>query len=332
MKNALNMIFYYFTVLILGTVVATLIYMICYDLTVLVAGEKLKVFCWDFFLHGLVVTFPLVASFALGFLIFYGIRHNENHFARLAMYAFLCALSWGVFIPLCFNLQETYESSFAENYEIQKLSSGYFRQNNGNIFYFSRITDNGEADGVFIDLLGVTGESGKVIRFTNSRVADDFSSDFADSLVKDAIKLPLVVLVPMRVYSTIMENARNAWSGGVGQWLCFLTFALALCSVVSFQYSSGWRLINGLCVMFAAGLVCLVNYGFYCGMIFKNTRNVWNSYFMELAEKNTGFLKNLFCAQEPMLVFINLVVFAVILITGILLFAFKYKKRQVVEQ
>lgn len=331
MKNALNMIIYYFAVVILGTVVAALIYMICCDLTVLVAGEKLKVFCWDFFLHGLVVMFPLVASFALGFLIFYGIRHNENHFIRLAAYSFLCALTWIVFIPLCFNLQQTYESSFAENYEIQKLSSGYFREKNGNVFYFSRITENGEADGVFIDLLGVTGESGKVVRFTNSKLADDFSSDFADSLVKDAIKLPLVVSVPVKVYSTLMEYARNAWSGGIGQWLGFLSFALALCSVIAFQYSSGWRLINGLSVMFFAGLVCLVNYGFYCGMIFKNTRNVWNSYFMELSEKNTGFLQNLFSAEEPMLIFINLVIFAVILITGIFLFAFKYKRREGVE-
>lgn len=332
MKNALNMIIYYFSVLILGTVAAALIYMISCDLTVLVAGEKLKVFCWDFFVHGLVVMFPLVVSFALGFLIFYGIRHSENHFIRLAAYAFLGALSWIVFIPLCFNLQETYESSFAENYEIQKLSSGYFRQKNGNVFYFSRIADNGEADGVFIDLIGVTGESGKLVRFSNSKLADDFSSDFADSLVKDAVKLPLVVSVPMQIYSALMESARNAWSGGIGQWLCFLSFALALCSVIAFQYSSGWRLINGLAVMSAAALVCLVNYAFYCGILFKNTRNAWNSYFMELSEKNTGFLQSLFSAQEPMLIFINLVIFAVISVTGILLFAFKYKKNEGVEQ
>ena len=71
MKTAFNMIIYYLVATFLGLIVAAGIYMLCCDLTLLVAGEKLNFFNWDFFVRGLFVAFPLTVSVVLGFTIFY---------------------------------------------------------------------------------------------------------------------------------------------------------------------------------------------------------------------------------------------------------------------
>ncbi len=331
MKTALNMLIYYVVAVLAGLLVAAGIYMICCDLTMLVSGEEMKFFNWNFFVHGLLVTFPMVVSFVLGFLIFYGIRHSENHFFRLGTYILLCALTWLILIPLSFNLKKSYEESFGQNPEVNRLSSGYFRKIDGNIFYFSRVSEDGKAEGIFIDLTGISGETGKIVRFsefkTDSIIKNNLTEAFADVSIKDAVELPAVVFVPLLVYEKLIEKAQNAWEGGFAHWLCFLSFVLAVCSVVAFQYTSGWRLINALAVLIAGGAVCLIDFAFYCGFIFANVRKVWEGYFSSLAQNTGGFLKNLFLAEDPLLTFINLVCFCLIFVTGIFLFIFKHKKQ-----
>lgn len=333
MKTAFNMIIYYLVATFLGLIVAAGIYMLCCDLTLLVAGEKLNFFNWDFFVRGLFVAFPLTVSVVLGFTIFYGIRHRENHFFRLGAYIFLCALTWFCLVPVCFNLQKSYEDKKTENNQKKLLSSGFFRPEAGGVFYFSRVEENGKSNGLFIDLSGITGEAGSIVRFFDSSVEELYDGKYSDTLIRDVVKLPLVLLVPLQVYSTLIENARSAWNSGWLSWISFLSFVLALCSVISFQYTSGWRLINALSVMFVAGVVCLVNYSFYKGFIFKNLRISWNEHLLavEPGEK-MNFIQKIFENSEPLLVAINLFLFAFILVFGILLFIFKYKNKKEAKQ
>lgn len=326
MKTAFNMILYYCAAVVAGTLLAASIYMISCDLTMLVAGEKLKFFNWDFFIRGVVTVFPLAVMVVLGLILFYGIRHRENHFLRLGTYIFLCAVSWLIVIPVSFDFGNKYTENFAKKYEVPYLSSGYFRPEAGGIFFFSRVAENGTADGVFIDITGITGEQGKIVKFNNSIIDEDFSGQFADTLIRDSIKLPFVIIAPLELYSTVILKAKEAWSKGYVSYLVFLTFILALCSVVALQYLSSWRMINGLAVMLAGGIVCLINYAYHYGLIFKDTGASWSAYFMQLSSQSTGFLKALFAADNPLLAVINLVIFAVLLCTGTLLYFVRGRK------
>ena len=85
--------------------------------------------------------------------------------------------------------------------------------------------------------------------------------------------------------------------------------------------------------MFVAGVVCLVNYSFYKGFIFKNLRISWNEHLLavEPGEK-MNFIQKIFENSEPLLVVINLFLFAFILVSGILLFIFKYKNKKEAKQ
>lgn len=326
MKTAFSMIIYFLIASIAGLIGAASIYMICCDLTLLVCGEGLSIFNGHFFVRGMIVSFPFVLTFVLGLVIYYCLRHTEHHFIRLFSYIIMCAFTWLVLIPLSFDLGDKYENAFSERYEIPVLSTGFFRPESGGIWYFSRIQQNGTADGLFIDLAGISGERGSVIKFSSEKIDDAFNGQFADTLIRDAIKLPFVVIAPLEMYSTVIEKGKVAWSRGFGAWLVFLTFALALSSVVAFEYISSWRLINGLIILLAAGIICSVNYIYYHGIIFRGTAETWIQLFEQAAEKHTGFVHNMLMAEEPLLAAINFALFIILLFTGIILYILRERK------
>lgn len=326
MKSAFSMIVYYLVATVVGCIAFASIYMVCCDLTLLVAGETLNFFEFSFFVKGLITVFPLVVSISLGLIVLYGLRHRENHFFRLVTYVLLGALTWLILIPFNFNLEKKYGERFDKNFEVSFLSPGFFRREAGGVFYFSKVDEQGLADGLFVDLTGITGAQGSVMRFEKSPIDEDFSGIFADSLVRDAVKLPFVIVAPLEVYSTIVLKAKEAWARGYGYWLGFLTFALALLSVLALQYVSKWRLVNALLILFSAGLILVLNYAYYRGFILFNLSKSWAAYFSSIAMGKTGVLQNLFEYEDPLLAIINLSIFVILLIAGIFLYIFNGRK------
>ena len=333
------MIFYYFATCFLGAIAGAGIYMLSCDLALLVVGEKLVFFNGSFFIEGIFTVFPAVSAVSLGFTVFYGIRHREHHFFRLGAYVLLCVFTWLCLVPVCFNLQKSWEQKNREKKESQTiidkpLSAGFFRPEAGGVFYFSRVEENGNATGLFIDLSGITGEVGNTVRFFSSPVEDVFSGEYRDTLIRDAAKIPLVLAVPLKIYSVLQENARSAWNAGWFSWLSFLTFALALSSVIACQYASSWRLINVILVIFSSGVVCLINYAYYAEFIFKNLRLSWKGFFSPAAASPALPLDIAFpeVPFEPLLATINLFIFALIFVAGILLYFIKYKNKKEAAQ
>lgn len=326
MKSAFSMLAYYFIATVIGTLAAAFIYMVCCDLTLLVAGEGRNFFVLSFFARGLLVSFPAVVSVCLGLIVLYGLRHQENHFVRLVTYILLGALTWLILIPLSFDLEKKYEEKFSKKFEVSFLSPGYFRKDAGGIFYFSKVDEKGFADGVFLDLSGVTGKKGKVVRFKNSVIDEGLSKPFADSLIRDAVKLPFVIVAPLEFYSTMMIKAKAAWNNNFMSWLAFSTFALALLSVIAFQYVSRWRLVNGLLILFSASLILTINYSYYAGFLFFDFFNSWETYISNLALGKSEFLQNLLGYDEPVIVMINILIFALLLVSGTLLYIFNGRK------
>ena len=92
------------------------------------------------------------------------------------------------------------------SYTLWPFVSGFFRPEAGGVFYFSRVEENGKSNGLFIDLSGITGEAGSVVRFFDSPVEELYDGKYSDTLIRDVVKLPLVLLVPLQVYSTLAKT------------------------------------------------------------------------------------------------------------------------------
>ena len=325
MKNTFSMILYYFAALFFGTLAAGFVYMVCCDLTLCVAGESAKFFCWAFFLKGMLVSFPLICIAGILLSIFYGISHKENFLFRFVFYVFINVVTWLVLIPASFELTEKYNAYFTEGYEVPYLSSGYFRPESGGVFYFSRVNDNGSADGLFIDLTGITGEKGSVVKFSDSLIDADFSGQFADTLIRDSIKLPFVIVVPLDMYSAFMDKAVTAWNRGYISWIFFCSIALALAACIALERVSSWRLIDAIAVLFSVGFVCFFNYACYYGFIFAEEGKLWSDFFAGMAQGKTGILHSIFSAGDPLLAVINGIFAVTLVLTGLIILFIKKK-------
>ena len=324
MKNALTMFMYFFLMTACGTLAAAFIFMICCNLTLLVCGESFAFFNWDFYIRGLLISLPLVCVIVLALMIVYGLRHKKNPVIRLAVYVVSGLIVWLILIPSSFTLLHKYEEKYAKTYEVPFLSPGFFRPESGGVFYFSRVQEDGKADGLYIDLTGITGEKGSVVRFSNSIIDADFSGQFADSIIRDAVKLPFVILAPLELYSVLRDKAQDAWNDSFAHWLLFLCLALALGSCIAFENFSAWSLIDALAAFFTGLLICVVNWAYYKGYLFSSVTGKWNELIGDTPVTG-GFFNSIIHSPDLFISFVNFIIFVLLTLTGILLFIFKSK-------
>ena len=294
MKNALTMFMYFFLMTACGTLAAAFIFMICCNLTLLVCGESFAFFNWDFYIRGLLISLPLICVIVLALMIVYGLRHKKNPVIRLAVYVVSGLIVWLILIPSSFTLLHKYEEKYAKTYEVPFLSPGFFRPESGGVFYFSRVQEDGKADGLYIDLTGITGEKGSVVRFSNS------------------------------IYSVLRDKAQAAWNDSFAHWLLFLCLALALGSCIAFENFSAWSLIDALAAFFTGLLVCVVNWAYYKGYLFSSVTGKWNELIGDTPVTG-GFFNSIIHSPDLFINFVNFIIFALLTLTGILLFIFKSK-------
>lgn len=326
LKSSLSQFFYYIAFSLVGTVAAGFIYMLSCDLTFLVVGQPLKFFNAVFFIRGMLVSFPLIQIVSLIALALYNVRHNRHPKSKALTYWMIGLLSWLVLIPFSLNLTGKYDRYIAENENPAQtkppLSTGIFRQEAGGIFYFSRVNENGTADGLFIDLTGITGEKGQIVRFVNSIIDADFSNQFADTIIRDAIKLPNVILVPLKIYSSFLQKANSALGNGFLTWLLFSSFGFLLLSCSAFENLSVWKLINGISIVFMEFFICFMNFCFWEGFIFAGSSFSWQ----ENLSLSPGIFYN---SENPLLITVNLILFVIIFLLGIVLFLIKKENKEV---
>ncbi len=275
MKIFFTKLLYFFLIIVFGTVLSSFVFMMSASLTLLVAGESINFFNLDFFVRGILNSLPFVVFVSLSIQVLFGIVHKEKKYLKFISLLFFYLLSFLVIIPVNFELKKKYEEHFINSYEIPLLTSNVFRPTYGGVFFFSRVLDNGNADGIFIDLLGISGEQGAILRFENQPVNPELSDDFADVLIKDSVKLPFFVVAALEVYSTLYGEAYNQWGSGFLSWLKFLSFALLLFSCISFEHVSSWGLINGIVVSMIHFVVIVFNYLFYTDVVLQRINSIW---------------------------------------------------------
>lgn len=266
MKKALSIICIYILVCVFCTAALATLFMFNADILSYVTDVPSKLFSLDAFLYGLAVSFPLTSSAALFAVVLLMIRNRGSQILSLIFYVALGAATWLFLIPFSLSSLSDFESQNASaNFRKAATSAGIFREYENGVFYNSRILENGNADGIFIDTTGFLGEEGKITSFYDSPVNNEAAYPYSDILIKNALEPPKYVTYPLAVYTSLLTAAENSYRNGWSSWLCFASFALALLATYGLQFLSSWRLCSALSVATGQILIVFVNYFYYMG-------------------------------------------------------------------
>lgn len=317
MKKAFHIILIYLLVCVFGTAALAALFMFNLDLMSYVADVPSKLFSLNSFLFGICVSFPFAAALSLVAAVFYTIKKPGSQIAGLVSYVVLGALTWLVLIPVSVKKVSDFESSESGiHFQAEKTSSGLFRKDAGGVFYYSRILDNGNADGIFIDTSGYVGGKEKIKSFYDSPVNNESAYPFSDVLIKNSLKPPKYVTYPLEIYTSLLTAAENSEKSGVLGWLFFASFGLALLSVYGTQFFSSWRICSALYVIIISVFVVFMNYFYYMGFL--------PSFLTQF----DALFKKTFSAENAFIVFLNLLISVILILLGIFMGIYRKKKSE----
>ena len=280
--------------------------MMSMDLTVFVAGDVMSFFSLDFFVRGVLYSFPLVTLLALLMLILYQIRHPSHPLPLVIVYLVFGMLLWLLLFPLCAKASLFHTNKILES---EPLTTGLFRQKDGMVYYFSDVGEDGATEGLSIDLYGREGSAGEV------KALDDFfvnslrvGSHYADPIIEQAVRFPKVLSVPLNAYLVLFNKGVSAYDAGFLKWLQFASFGLAMLSLAAVQFFSAWRLLNVFLVFLSSTALLSLNVLGYSGRLSPEALEplLWKM-------QSWGI-------SDPVVFFLDILIFVGLTITGIVMY------------
>lgn len=312
MKRALTLGIVFFSSCIVGTLLFAVLFMFSCDLSMFVTGLSSPFFSLHFFLTGLLVAFPLVCVISQILLVLYLIRHHGSFLLPLVVYVVLGLFSWLVLLPADMHLISRYNSDDISS-RVSATSAGVFRKEDNGIFYYSRISEDGLTDGLFIDTSGFLGQEGSVLTFFDVPFSNESAFPYSDILIKNSVQPPKIVTFPLAVYSALLTAGQYQQSQGFLNWLAFASMGLALLSVFSLQFTSSWKLASAACVVTGGIVISVINYLYYM--------NIMPGLFRELSQKLSMLLET----KDPLIVVVNLLMFALLVGFGVVMGFYREK-------
>lgn len=303
----------YVLICVFGTAILATLFMFNADMMSYVTDVPSSLYSLDSFLCGLCISFPVVGAASLVSIILFMIRNRKGQLASLATYICLGLLTWLVFIPVSLGLFSKFEAK-ETSLRVTKTSAGLFREDASGVSYYSRILENGNADGIFIDVSGLLGEGGKLSSFYDLPVTNDSAYPYSDILIKNALQPPKYVTYPIALYSSLIIVAANTNYSGFFSWLLFASLGLALLSTYGVQFFSSWRLASAFSVIASQILIVFVNYFYYMG------------YFPSGLRQLNARLSDFVSFENPLILLINFLIAAVLLFYGLAMGIYRYKK------
>lgn len=322
MKKAFHIILIYLLVCVFGTAALAALFMFNQDMHSYVTDVPSKLFSLQSFLCGASVSFPLTASAALFAVILLMIRNRKNQILSLVIFVCLAAATWIFLIPLSLDFLSDLEAENEnQNFQSQTTSIGIFRENESGVFYNSRILENGNADGIFIDTSGLSGNEEKIIRFYDSPVNNSEAYPYSDILVKNALEPPKYVTYPLEVYTSLLTAADNSHRFGFFAWLFFASFGLALAATYGLQFFSSWRLCSALSVATGQILIVFINYFYYMGFFPSSLKQLES-----LISENLPF-----SIENSLILAINILISLILVAFGIVMGIYRTRKANLSE-
>lgn len=328
MRNALTLLAVFFGVLFVGTLIGATVIYIFSNLTLFVAGQPPVSVPYQIFFYGLIVAFPAFCVIASMMSILYLIRHPSKSIWCFIFFVLVNATTWLFFLPQNLVFGQKFNSSTIERtYEI--VSPQYFRNDKGGVTFYSKMYGKQHIFGLFFDTKGITREKGHIERFDNiayERNPALKDSIFSDSLIENALKMPKAVEKPLRLYVDILESALAAWRKGFAYWIPFASIGLVFMACFGLRNASKWKFLSAFLVMALHFIVLAIN-GMTRGTgvlkIFSSKAALW---WHSVEKSVPSFLRWISYIEDPLPVFINLLLTIIILFVSLLLY-FSHKPK-----
>lgn len=256
----------------------------------IVVGVESQLKFADVFFYVLIFIIPFVATCGCIFMIFYMIRHPDQHWTSYITYFVICLMVWLVIIPFMGKLGHNVQK---EN-TVKPLSSGYFRYENNGLYYY---TDNST---LFInsDKSFLRGS----VNLDNKKLLGAVKVQINDPIIADSLKVHHFVCEVADTVLMYSITARKFALSGYVNYLVFFTMGAALIFLVLLAKVSVWPLLNVGLVLFHFALIVFVN----IRLIFTGSLDKIQNY---LIMKNVPFSEyDLFFPLLINLVFILLIV------------------------
>lgn len=300
MKSSL-FLFVVFTILCITiTLFCAFAYLLVDGCSQMAAGTSLPFFSFNVFLHGILMCFPFVAAFSCMGMIFYMIRHPASPLLSVGVYFIIGLLVWAFLIPQTIRLENLgLFKSFNSRTE-SRLTEGYFRPSEYGVFYYSKISTQNVAEGLYFDTTGASGVKGGISKFTNLQLAPTGNEFFADPLFASAAKITVVIERIITFSKSIRTEAFNAYNKGFISYLSFASLGLALLSLIGVKNFSSWKLLNLSFVIILYVIICKLNLSIF-------TRPVFTRIVSFLQEKNVSLCSSLQDLQLIINVLISIV-------------------------
>ncbi len=295
MKNSLvkslNIFFVFLLTILIGTILTACLYVVDMSCKALVVGQSAKFFNFSYFVSGILLMLPIVCMCSGFFMCAYLIKHAESEKLPIIFYYIIYISTWLFLIPFLMFVRKSYvqEHNFVQ--ENINLSSGYFRNQDDYVFYFSNVNDD-FADGLLIDL---SGKDKDVYTFSNLKISQ--KDGFKDSLIENDVKIPILLQKIINGFENLMLRAENFRAKGYFSWLCFASLGLALASLAGLRNISNWKLLNLITEIFFVVAILIFNYMILSEKLFASFNQEVNNFFKFLPNGASAFLiiTNLLC-------------------------------------
>lgn len=283
MKKAIKLIIIYFTFLLLGIFLGTILYSLYLNTLSFVSGNEVKLFSISVFLKS-----AIHVSYCLVFLIcplicYYRIRHPAG-IAQTIAYVILCFVTWFGLFPGVYYSNKLYVKHSKAKSEMIHLSEGYFRPGEEKIYFFTKDFDENKfiatSTGIIID----TSEEGIV-------TVEDVQDDFRLELNKSASPYKEIQLkkifekkgkaIPVN-FETLISVAKRSFERGFFSYLNFLSLALVICAIYMLSSFFEWKLLNTTFIFFVTAAILSINSVYYSPAFINIKHKIGDNKFFEM--------------------------------------------------
>lgn len=320
MKTVFSVLISYILLLLFGTSFIALLIMAYFGCARYVVGQSLNLYSFESLFFGIRIGFPVMLIFSQMFLILSLIRHSKkNWLAGIISIAVLNVLSWGFLFPAFFKVSG--EVSYIHLLEKNKLSPGYFRISQNELFYFTHVDSTKSEDGIRINIRDLSTEDSAFSVFKKQNIKFPETGIFSDILVKNILDYPKFLTVIMNDFSKIFLEAKRTFLNSIKDWLFFCSFGVALFFVFGVAKISNWRLVNVVLVIVSTLIVVISN-------VVCRGLSLYNKYFLFIENLNEKIKSSITFFQDvsyPICFFVN-AFFIICFVILKIVFYFKNKK------
>ena len=260
MKTSLFLTIVFIVTCLAIVILGATVFMLYDDCLHLSAGTEVAFFSLPVFLKGLVLAFPFACVISCLFMAFYIVRHPNNPLFTVIVYVIIGIAVWLVFIPVSYRLYDIVDFESEVKTNENNITENYFRDNYNSIIYFTEIDENLLSSGVAIT-------NGNASVFEKQKVTDFFDVKAVDPLFYNTVTPTGVISRITSFLQTFWAIGKQALSGNFLFFFAFMSFGLALLSILGLNRCSMWRLCNISWMFVFFFVICHINFEFYCSSV-----------------------------------------------------------------